>query len=94
MDSSLKCESILVKQKVNFTKNGSYQVTTKGTLTIHGVAKAVTIPGTITVKGNQVTTYSKFTVKTADYDIKIPAITADKIAREIEVTVNSILETK
>jgi len=81
-------------EKVNFTKNGSYQVTTKGTLTIHGVAKAVTIPGTITVKGNQVTTYSKFTVKTADYDIKIPAITADKIAREIEVTVNSILETK
>jgi polyisoprenoid-binding protein YceI len=65
-----------------------------GALTIHGVTKNVTLPGTVTVKGGSITTNSKFKVKTADYKIKIPAMVANKIADQIEVTVNSILAQK
>ena len=33
-------------------------------------------------------------VKLADYDIKVPSVAASKIAKEIEITVNTILDQK
>jgi polyisoprenoid-binding protein YceI len=80
--------------KVNFSKDGTYDVTTAGKLTIHGVTKEVSIPGTITVKGKEVTMKSEFDVKATDYNISIPKLVEGKIAKEIEVTVNSILAQK
>ena len=79
---------------VNFSKDGTYNVKTNGKLTIHGVTKDVSLPGTVTVKGNIVTVNSKFSVKTADYNISIPKLVEGKIAKQIEVTVNSILNQK
>ncbi len=79
---------------INFSKDGTYPVKTVGKLTIHGVTNDVTIPGSITVKGNTAIASSKFKVKTEDYKIEIPSIAVGKIAKEIEVTVNSILEAK
>lgn len=76
---------------VDFTKDGSYTVKVQGKMTIHGVTKEVSLPGTIVVKGGSVTANSKFNVRTADYGIKIPSVVAGKIAETIEVTVNSIL---
>ncbi len=76
---------------VNFAKDGSYPASASGQLTIHGVTRTVTIPGTIVVSKGQVTANSKFNVKTGDYGIKIPSVAAGKIAENIEVTVNSIL---
>ncbi len=80
--------------KVNFSKDGSYDVTTEGKLTIHGVTKDVKIPGTVVVKGDDVTIKSVFNVKPKDYKINIPGLVEDKIAEEIEVTVNCILNKK
>lgn len=80
--------------KVNFSKDGTYNVNTSGKMTIHGVSRDVTIPGTITVKGKQATAASKFKVKPADYKINIPGVVEGKIAKEIEVTVNSVLDSK
>jgi hypothetical protein len=77
---------------VNFTKDGTYNVTATGKLTMHGVTRDVSAPGTITVKGNEATINSKFKVRTADYGIKVPALVEGKIAKEIAVTVNTILQ--
>lgn len=76
---------------VNLSKDGTYPVQAAGKLTIHGVTRDVTIPGTLTVKGGKVTAASKFSVRTADYGIKIPAMVKGKVAESIEVTVNSLL---
>lgn len=78
--------------KVNFNKDGSYNVTTKGQLTIHGITKSVSIPGTIIVKNGTVSIYSKFNVAPADYGIKVPSVTASKIASSIAVTVDCMLK--
>jgi hypothetical protein len=76
---------------VNFSKDGIYNVKVAGKLTIHGVAKEVSIPGTITVKGTDITVNSKFNVATGDYNVRIPSVMGGKIAKTIEVTVNCIL---
>ncbi len=76
---------------VDLSKDGTYTVQAAGKLTIHGVTRDVTIPGTLTVRGGKVTAASKFSVRTADYGIKIPGVVKGKIAETIEVTVNSVL---
>lgn len=80
--------------KVDFSKNGTYEVNTKGKLKVHGVTKEVSIPGEVTVKGKDVTIRSEFKIVPQDYNIEIPGVVADKIAKEIEVTVNSIMQSK
>jgi len=79
---------------VDFSKDGQYSVTATGKMTIHGVTRDVSAPGTITVKGDDITAASKFSVRTADYGIRIPGVVAGKIAQNIEVTVNSIMAQK
>lgn len=79
---------------VNYSKDGSYAVTVKGTMTMHGVAKEVSIPGTVVVKGSKITLQADFKVKPKDYDIKVPAANAAQVAEEIEVNVNCELTKK
>lgn len=80
--------------RVNFSKDGTYNVNTTGSLTIHGVTKTVNVPGTITVSGNTATANTKFKVVPKDYNINIPSLVAGKIAKEIEVTINTPLQKK
>lgn len=74
--------------KVDYTTPGTFSVNVKGDLTIHGVTKTIQTPGTIEVTEDGLKTSSKFIVKPADFDIKIPSIMRNKIAEEIQVTVD------
>jgi polyisoprenoid-binding protein YceI len=73
--------------KINFSKDGSYPVSVTGDLTMHGVTKKVTAPGTITVKNGVATANSKFSAKLADYNISVPKVVKDNIAEVIDITV-------
>jgi len=79
---------------VNFSKDGAYPVTVEGDLTIHGVTKKVTAPGSVTITGGKIATSSKFNVKLKDYNISIPSLVADKISEDIDITVDCKYEPK
>lgn len=81
-----------IEGPVQYGKEGTYKITTKGNLTIHGVTRSVSVPGTIVVKQGTTTLKTKFIVGLADYNIKVPSVTASKIAKQVEVTVNAILK--
>lgn len=81
-----------INEKVDYTKNGENKVTVTGKMEIHGVVKDVTIDGTIVVKGTELTLSSKFKIKVADYDIKVPSLYVKNIAEVVDVTLNSTLE--
>jgi hypothetical protein len=74
--------------KVDLKKDGSYPIEVKGDLTIHGVAKPVTVNGTIEVSKGIVSAKSKFTVIPQDYNIIIPDLVKEKIAKEITIDVD------
>lgn len=78
--------------EVNFSKEGTYNVKTSGKLTMHGVTKDVAANGTVVVKAGVATIKSKFMVAPSEYGIKVPAVTASKIASKIEITVDSALK--
>ena len=79
---------------VNFSKDGTYNVTVAGKLTIHGVTNDVSVPGTITVKGKEATAKAKFVVKLGDYKIAVPTVVADKLAKEASINIDVALNQK
>lgn len=75
--------------EIDFLKEGTYEALVEGDLTIHGVTNKVSEKGTFTVMpGGKVQGKSKFFVKVADYQIKIPSTVVNNIAESIEVTVD------
>jgi polyisoprenoid-binding protein YceI len=78
--------------EMDFSKDGTYNANIEGKMTIHGVTKDITEKGTFTVKNGVVQGFSKFNVKVADYEIKIPGAVVNNIAESIEVTVDVKLE--
>lgn len=73
---------------VDFTKNGKYDVTIEGDLTIKDVTKKIAEKGTLEVNGDKVTGLSTFYVQVADYNIKVPGTVAANIAKSIRVDVD------
>jgi polyisoprenoid-binding protein YceI len=73
---------------VDLSKDGTYNATVAGKLTIHGVTKDVSVPGTITVKGGTAMLKAKFVIKLADYKVKVPDMVADKVGKEATIVVD------
>jgi polyisoprenoid-binding protein YceI len=73
--------------QVNFDVDGTYPAEVTGDITIHGVTKNITAKGTITVKDGKFKAESSFMLKPEDFNIKIPSLVRNNIAKEIKVTV-------
>jgi hypothetical protein len=72
---------------VNFSKNGIYDVTVEGDLTIHDATNKVSTKGTIEVVTGGINANSKFNIVPEDYKINIPGVVREKINKNLEVTV-------
>ena len=79
---------------IDYTKDGVYKVRAKGFLTVHGVKKIRTIPGTVTIEKGKMNIDSDFNIMLADHDIKIPEIVSQKIATEIFIKLKFFLREK
>jgi len=80
--------------EVYFTKDGTYKANVTGKLTMHGVTKDVTVPGTITIAGSSLKASARFTIKLQDYGINVPGMVADKVAKDAIIKLESDLEKK
>jgi hypothetical protein len=80
--------------EVNLTKDGTYKASVTGELTIHGVTKTVTVPGTVTVKGGNATASAKFTIHLADYKVEVPSVVSDKVAKDAVIVVDAAMAQK
>lgn len=79
--------------KVDFSKEGTYDAHVEGDLTIKGVTKPVHEMGKITIKGGKVDAISKFNVTLADYGITfVKGKPASNIAKTVEVTLQAEYE--
>ncbi len=77
-----------VIETIDFTKDGTYDVRAKGTLTIHGKKQSRIIPSKLVISKGTLTIESNFNIPLADHDIQIPQIVSEKIATEIIVKLN------
>ena len=77
-----------IVDEVDFTKDGTYEVTAKGTLDIHGVTVEREIKGTLTINNGKINLTTEFDVALKDHKIKIPSVVVKNIAEVVKVTVN------
>ena len=72
---------------VDFKKNGSYEVQVEGDLTIRDVTKKMSVKGILEVVTGGINTNAKFIIAPEDFNIEIPSVVRENIAKTIEVTV-------
>ncbi len=74
---------------LNFDEPGSYTVTVDGELIIHGVSRKIIVPATISIQDWGLYVEADFKIKPTDFNIKIPALVSNKVAKIAEVTVSA-----
>ncbi len=79
-------------EDIDFSKDGTYEVRAKGMLNIHGVEKERILKSNLTIKNKIISLRSNFTVLLSDHHIPIPKVVYQKLANEIKVEVNTILQ--
>lgn len=72
--------------EIDYASQGSYEVSIEGTLSIHGVSKEISARGTLEVLDQGIIARTSFIVRPEDYDIIIPKVVRNNIAKEVEVT--------
>lgn len=82
----------VIQEDVDFTKDGVYQVTVKGKLTMHGVTQDRNLSGTMTIKGGVIDLKTEFQVKLVDHKIKVPSVVTANIAETIDVKAHFVCE--
>jgi polyisoprenoid-binding protein YceI len=81
-------EVVDFKKTINLTKDGDYTATVKGKLTMHGITKDVETKGIFTVKGGKITAAkTTFNAPLASYNIAIPKVVSDKIAKDAKIDI-------
>ncbi|WP_207533832.1 YceI family protein [Desertivirga arenae] len=80
-----------INQDLDFSRDGEYNVSASGNLSMHGVDKQRTINGKLRVKDGKVQLLSNFNVACADHNIKIPKLVMTKIAEVIAVDIDATL---
>ena len=78
-----------INEAVDLRKDGVYNVTASGKLSIHGVEQPRTIAGELTILKGKLHLKSNFNVKLVDHKIEVPTLVFEKIAEEIKVAVDS-----
>ena len=79
-------------EKINYSKDGTYPVSVKGKLTIHGETKEVVAEGKLIVQNGKITTNTVFSIELKDYKISIPGVVANQISKTVTIHVACLLE--
>lgn len=74
-----------INEKINWAKDGTYRITAKGILTIHGVSNERLDTAIVRIAGGKISLNSDFLIRVADYKIKIPQLLFEKIAEVVSV---------
>jgi polyisoprenoid-binding protein YceI len=72
--------------EVDYQTPGKYEVQVEGEMTIHGVTRKISAPGTVEVTRSGISARTKFMLNPEEYDIKIPRVVRNNIAERMEIT--------
>lgn len=83
-----------IKEDIDLSKDGTYNVTVAGILSIHGVDKSYETKAVIVVDKGTISAKTVFKVKIEDHQIKVPSIVFKNIAEFVEVRISAVYQPK
>ena len=72
---------------IDFAKDGKYNTSVAGRLTLHGETKDISAPVILNINNGKLSAAADFKIRPEDYKISIPALVKDKIGKEIRIMV-------
>jgi polyisoprenoid-binding protein YceI len=78
-----------IQEDIDYSKPGKYEVTIKGTMSLHGVEQPIITKAMLIIEKGAVKLSAEFNMVPEDYNIEIPGAVRDKIADQMEVTVKA-----
>ncbi|QHL86945.1 YceI family protein [Nibribacter ruber] len=81
---------ILNLQEIDFGQDRLYNLQLEGVLTIHGVERLLKTNATLDVKGRQLQGRANFSVTPQEFNIEIPALVREHIAKRIDISVQML----
>ena len=75
-------------KNISLTTDNIINTKVNGALTMHGITKQISIPAIIKIKNKEVSATTNFAVLLDDYNIKIPAVVAEKISNKINIQIS------
>ena len=78
----------MINEKIDWSKDGIYDITSTGDMVMHGVTKRITEKGKLTIKNGELSISNFFTIKFTDYNVEIPSLLIKQLSDVVEVTVN------
>ncbi len=79
-------------ENINFDTDGTYNIRAKGILEIHGVRQERIVKVRLDVKKSNIILHSDFTIALEEHNIAIPRVVHQKIATDVQVTVDAVLK--
>lgn len=76
----------------DWSKDGVYDVSATGVLTVHGVGQKRTLKGKLQIKGGEVILSSTFVVQLAEHKIDTPVLFFMKITEQVNVKARYVLQ--
>jgi len=73
------------QEPIDISKNGTYEISAKGLLNMHGVQKERLMKGKLIVNNNDITLISEFDITLKDHKIEVPTLVIAKIAEVISI---------
>ena len=67
---------------------GAHPVQVEGDLTLHGVTRHIQLPASLELKDGRLQAFAAFTVASADYNIDVPMLVRNNIAKTVSVRVS------
>lgn len=80
-----------LEKPLDVSKDGAHEVTLKGKLVFHGVAKEMAFKGNVSVKGTDLVLSSTFDVAPRDFGVALPRLGDKYLAENVKVTVDATL---
>ena len=78
----------VINEKIDWTKDGVYDITSTGKLSMHGVTKEVTEKGKLSIRNGEITIANLFIIKFTDYGVEIPKLLIKDLSESVEVNIN------
>ena len=81
---------ILNLQEIDFSQDKLYALDLDGILTIHGVDRRLQTTATLAVRGKELQGRANFSVTPQEFNIEIPALVRENIAKRIDISVQML----
>lgn len=72
---------------IDFSTDGAYEANIKGDMTIHGITNEIETTGQFKISDGKIVGTSSIIILVADYDIEIPAVVRENIAKEVRIEI-------